>query len=244
MEAYKKIIEYLRSKSDKITIIDIGCARSAFINEFLIKYFERNLIKSIGIDPLQHEGSFNAEKNYTFYIKGCVDNIEKGCINKSKFYLNSIDQASSLLKINTKNFSSNLNDYENKFYYPQDIIERLNKIENIIEVNVYNLEDIIDKYLDKDEIIDFIKIDAEGKDLEIVKSIKSYLYKIKFIAVECSSHSQKDLAIFVNGSTINDCIEYFECNNFSIYDLTDYSTKEDNLTQMSDVVFINNNFIL
>ena len=62
MHAYKKAIETLKSKKIDITVIDIGCARGAFINEFLINYFKRENIRSIGIDPILHPYQFNAKR--------------------------------------------------------------------------------------------------------------------------------------------------------------------------------------
>jgi hypothetical protein len=244
MDAYKNAIIKIRSVQNKITIIDIGCARCSFINEFLIKYFDRSNIKCIGVDPLLHTNkqSWNASINYNYYIEGCVDNIPRGTITQSKLYVNSIDQASSLLRIKTDNMSSDLNDRDNKFFYPQDIIDRLSRIDKEIIVNVYNLCDIIDKCFDNNENIDFIKIDAEGKDVDITKSLKPYLHRIKYIGVECSSHINNNLRIFENGSTLQDAFSFFKENNFDIFEITDYSKKTDNLTQMSDIVFINNSF--
>ncbi len=40
----------------------------------------------------------------------------------------------------------------------------------------------------------------------------------------------------------NFATHFFKENNFDIFELTDYSNKPDNLTQMSDIVFINNNY--
>jgi len=91
------------------------------------------------------------------------------------------------------------------------------------------------------EIIDFIKIDAEGKDFDITKSLKPYFSRIKYIGVECSSHTNNNLSIFGNGSSSRDVLSFFKENNFDIFEITDYSIKSDNLTQMSDIIFINNN---
>jgi len=239
MHAYKKTIETIKQKQNSISVIDVGCARCSFINEFLINYFNKDAIKSIGIDPLQHNGIYNALYNYNIYIKGCVDNIPKGTIKQQTFYVNLIDQASSLLKIKTENFSSDMSKYNESYYYPQDIIDKLSIITNEIDVTVYNLNDIIDKHYNTDEIIDFIKIDAEGKDLDIVKSIVDNMYRIKYIAVECSSHKNENLEIFENGSNYKDVISFFTEHNFEIYDITDYSLEHNNYTQMTDIVFIN-----
>jgi hypothetical protein len=239
MDAFKSCIELLRTKQDNITVIDVGCARCSFINMFLINYFDKSKIKCIGIDPLRHKGIFDATKTYDFYVEGCVDNINKKTVEQKKFYVNSIDQASSLLKIKSENFSSDLTKRDFKFYYPQNIIDRLSIIKKEIIVNVYNLSDIIEKTLKSNEIIDFIKIDAEGKDLDIVKSIQNDFHRIKYIGLECSSHNNIDLEIFENGAKLQDVIEFFKKNNFEIFNIIDYSIKENNLTQMSDVVFKN-----
>ena len=143
------------------------------------------------------------------------------------------------MKIKPENFSSDLKERDHKFYYPQDIINRLRKIERVIIVNVYNLSDIIEKHFKNDEIIDFIKIDAEGKDVDIVKSIQNDLHRIKYIGLECSSHNNTDLEIFENGAKIGDAIKFFKKHNFEVFEITDYSIRDNNLTQMSDVVFKN-----
>jgi hypothetical protein len=240
MEAYISTIKKLASEQNTITAIDVGCARCAFLNEFLINHFSRDNIKILGIDPLQHNGIFDASAYYDFYVNGCVDNIPRNTIRSQEFYVNEIDQASSLLKIKTENFTSDINNSDNGFYYPQDIIDRLKNIVGVMTVNVYNINDIISATLGETEIIDFIKIDAEGKDMDIVKSLKENLHRIRYIGVECSSHKNKDLEIFENGSRLSDAVDFFKENGFEIFELTDYSTKSDNLTQMSDVVFVNN----
>lgn len=240
MNAYINAIKELKKNSNSITIIDIGCARCAFINEFLINYFDKKNIKSIGIDPLKHNGIYNAENYYNTYIQGCVDNIPIGTTIEKIFYINDDDQASSLLKINTQLFSSDLNSRDNYFYYPQSQIDRLNKPKKEIKVKVYNLCDIIDKYFESDTIIDFIKIDAEGKDCDIAISLKPYLHRIKYISLECSSHNNKNLRVFENGSNNIDAFSFFKENNFNIFEITDYSKDINNLAQVSDIVFKNN----
>lgn len=238
MEAYIKTIKYLTTENKSLNIVDIGCARSAFVNEFLVNYISKDKIKSLGVDPFDHSPQFNPRNHYNFYVQGCVDNIPQGEIKEELFYINEIDQASSLLKINSNLFSSDLND-KDKFYYPQDIINRLSRIIKKVKVKVYNLSDLIEKYFDENEVIDFIKIDAEGKDLDICKSLGKTLERIRFIGVECSSHENDNLRIFENGGSKKECIDFFESNNFEIFDCIDYVEREDNLTQMSDLVFKN-----
>ena len=239
MEAYKNAIINISNQKKKIIAIDIGCARCAFLNEFLINYFNKENIEILGIDPLRHSGQFDASNHYNYYIQGCVDNIPENTVQEQTFYVNEIDQASSLLKIKTDSFTSNINNLENGFYYPQETIDRLSKIVSTINVNVYNLNDLIRQTIGSEKMIDFIKIDAEGKDLDIAKSLKKHFHKIRYIALECSSHNNDTLEIFENGCKLTDVIQFFRENEFDIFEHTDHSLDPNNLTQMSDVVFIN-----
>ena len=243
MEAYLSTIQTIASEQKSITVIDVGCARCAFLNEFLIKYFSRDNIKILGIDPLQHNGIYDASIYYDFYVKGCVDNIPRNTTLTQNFYVNEIDQASSLLKIKHENFTSDINNYDNGFYFPQDIINRLKNIVGVLTVSVYNINDMIDNTLGDSVIIDFIKIDAEGKDMDIVKSLKDNFHRIKYIGVECASHKNNDLELFENGSKLTDAIDFFKENGFEIFELMDYSKEQDNRTQMTDVVFLNKLFL-
>ena len=140
---------------------------------------------------------------YSKFYHACVDNVEKPI--KVEFFKNSKDdQASSL-------FST--------------------EGENMGEIDVFNLNDII-----KDEIptetIHFIKIDAEGKDLHIVKSLKDdTLSRIVYIAIECTQTSPRFEEEFGKG----DCIDYFKSIGFDMH----YCHDTNNGTNISDVVFKN-----
>lgn len=58
------------------------------------------------------------------------------------------------------------------------------EIINIINVNVRRLDDILDQYLNENQQIDFMSIDVEGKDLEVLKSNNWKKYKPKYILAE------------------------------------------------------------
>ena len=122
---------------------------------------------------------------------------------------------------------------EDKVYYTEDIIKKLTTIVDTIDVKVLNLSDIIDDEVEG--IIHFVKIDAEGKDMDIVKSLKPNFHRIKYISIECTN----EIPRFEGEVNRKEFIEYFEENNFKVFDLIDYEFEDNNGTQMSDVVFIN-----
>lgn len=223
---YSAFVE-LKKQYKKINVIDVGAARASFLVE-LSKVFNLTDVFSIGIDPMDH----GVIDQYDIFYNICVDDIPTQTKEIKKFFVNSDDQTSSLNRLKVENLSS-VRD-ENKFYYPQHIIDKIKNIIKTIEVDVYNLNDIIKQDISND-IIHFVKIDAEGNDMNIVKSIQSSFYKIKFICIECTN----EIPRFESEANRKEFIEYFEENNFKVFDLIDYEFEDNNGTQMSDIVFVN-----
>lgn len=58
------------------------------------------------------------------------------------------------------------------------------KIKSIIEVNSMRLDSVFDRFLPKDKKIDFLDIDAEGYDMNVLKSNNWNKYRPKVILVE------------------------------------------------------------
>ena len=211
----------LKKHHNKINIVDIGAARAAFLFE-LSKVFELSNVFSVGIDPFNR----GISNQYSKFLNVCVDNIPRKTEETKTFYVNSIDQASSLCILTADNLSSEKK--EGKVYYTEDIIKKLTSIVDTIDVKVLNLSDIIDDEVEG--IIHFIKIDAEGKDIDIVN-----FYRIKYISIECTN----EIPRFEGEVNRKEFIEYFEKNNFKVFDLIDYEFEDNNGTQMSDIVFVN-----
>jgi len=52
------------------------------------------------------------------------------------------------------------------------------------EIETYTLEEILDRYLPKDQSIDFLSVDVEGLDFEVIRSINLEKYTPKVILAE------------------------------------------------------------
>jgi len=63
-------------------------------------------------------------------------------------------------------------------------VSREEDIISIQEISTLTLEYILDTYLPKDQEIDFLNIDVEGFDLNVLKSNNWKKYKPKVIAIE------------------------------------------------------------
>ena len=82
------------------------------------------------------------------------------------------------------------------------------------------------------EVIHFIKIDAEGKDLDIVESFSpETLKRIKYISMECKNGEPR----YEGDRDIDECIRYMESIGFDV----SFRWDSDNGSDLSDVVFIN-----
>ena len=140
---------------------------------------------------------------YSKFYNVCVDNVDVP--TKVEFFKNmGDDQASSLFSKDGKSLG---------------------------ERDVLNLNNIIKDDLPK-ETIHFIKIDAEGKDIHIAKSLKEdTLSRIVFIAIECVQSSPR----FEEEYTKGQCIDYFESIGFDMH----YCYDTNNGSGISDVVFKN-----
>ena len=200
----KKLCNY-----DKINVIDVGVARGSFIHELGAVFPEKN-IYSIGIDPHPMD---NAEDRYTLFIKACVDNIVG--VSTGEMYVHVDNQANSLC-INKNNAGT---------------ADEGGIIGDTTTVAILNLNDIIKEEF-PNEVIHFIKIDAEGKDLDIVESLsESVLKRIKYISMECKNGEPR----FDGDRNKLQCINHMESIGFEVC----YTYDAENGSGLSDVVFAN-----
>ena len=207
--ALKKLTSY-----ESVNVIDVGAARGSFMDELAGVFVGEELgdveIYSIGIDPFHRE----AEEKYDTFIRACVDNVESPI--EKDLYLHNDTQANSLcISVREDGSSSH----------------------NTEKVWVLNLNTIIDNnwwvFGDSGEkVIHFLKIDAEGKDLDIVESLsEENLKRIKYISLECKNGEPR----YDGDRDIDECIKYMKSIGFDV----SFRWDAHNNTQLSDVVFVN-----
>jgi len=205
--ALKKLASY-----GKVNVIDVGAARGSFIEELHAIFSGEGLtpqehIRSIGIDPFHAE----AINQYTSFILACVDNVKHE--EQRDLYIHDDTQANSLcIRIREDGSTSSTTK----------------------KVWVLNLNTMLESpnHLFFNEVIHFIKIDAEGKDLDIVESFSpETLKRIKYISMECKNGEPR----YEGDRDIDECIRYMESIGFDV----SFRWDSDNGSDLSDVVFIN-----
>ncbi|MFA6400829.1 MAG: FkbM family methyltransferase [Salinivirgaceae bacterium] len=105
----------------------------------------------------------------------------------------------------------------------------LKRVKQEILIDVYPLNEILNKYLPNNQQIDLINIDAEGYEFKILKSLDWNKYCPKVIIVEMEASSLLDV---IN----NDVSKFFFALNYEI------AAKTVLLKNLGSVIFVHNSF--
>tara|TARA_B110000977_G_scaffold131582_1_gene167659 strand:+ start:910 stop:3036 length:2127 start_codon:yes stop_codon:yes gene_type:complete len=123
---------------------------------------------------------------------------------------------------------------EGEFYnFCQENVESFDNLKEKINVETKRLDTFIDE--NKISEIEFIKIDTQGYDLNVVKSLGKYIDKIKKIQLESQIQT-----LYKNSPLKDEIISYMNNNNFELID-KDYGEISKNFEE--DLIFLNNKFI-
>ena len=184
----KKFINFLKKKSinEFNVFLDIGAHEGESIKLFS-KNFKINKIYSFEPSPISYEileKNIKNFKNNNSYTEIIAENIALGNSNENIFLKQIIESSSSTIRdlnVNSKYFKKKF------FFFKNSANQSLFK-----EIKVKQIQ--LSKYVDENKIenIDFIKIDTEGYELEVLKGAKEILYKAKYILFE---HHYDDMIV-------------------------------------------------
>jgi len=156
---------------------------------------------------------YRFSNTFKFYLKGWrginIDPLPGSMILFNKYRPNDIN-----IEVAINNFEEN-EQYYFMFAEPalntmnEDVaVSRMNsipedKIINKILVKSYKLETLLDKYLSAEAEIDFITIDVEGMDFDVIKSNNWNRYRPKYLIIESIRSTiiddlQSDVSIYLN----------------------------------------------
>jgi FkbM family methyltransferase len=205
--------------------LDIGLSYSAPQSQTWLSHEDSGLMV-FGFEPNPESVARITTKNQYPYYSNCLEHkyIDEGrfviqqCALSSvsepttmKFYVSSIDAGTSSL-------------------FPNDET-RLGKIKKVVDVPVYSLKMFFDGFpWDRFEYIDYVKIDAQGSDLNILKSAGSYLSeRVVYVTAEGDGYQYIGAA---------------ECNTQNIID---YMKSQDFIhiqhPKTTDPTFVNNKYL-
>jgi len=236
---FENVITYLHQWPDfKINIIDVGCHKAGFLHGF-----KRKLTKDsfwVGIDACD----YGIGGQYDVFVNKAVDNVAKDEIRQFNEYVES--GCNSLLPMNMEILTGDNSEYEKKWYIGKTA-EQLSVVKEqktvTRDVNVSSLHSIL-SFMPRftNEMIHFIKIDTQGNDINVVKSMKEFRDKTLFIQMECVSSHNKNIVLYKGQQIMEDDIKDMEEMGFMVYDFVDYGANR-TAGPEADVVFYNKKLV-
>ena len=203
----KKIINFLKkNKNYKFnTILDIGAHKGESIELFL-KHLTVNKIISFEASPLNYkilESNLHKLKKKFKKTEILIENLAAGKENNSLKINQLVESSSSTIKqINT-----NSNYFKKKFFFLKKNIG--GNLFHTVDIKMIKLEDyLIEKKMNN---IDFLKIDTEGYEYEILLGLKEKLKNVKLLMFE---HHYDNM--IKKNYTFNDMHELLISNNFKV----------------------------
>ena len=200
-----KLFSFLKKKNYKNfdVFFDVGAHVGESITLFS-KYFKIKKIYSFEASPLNFKNLLINKPSIQSKFKELEINIENYAIGHEKKKLmmkQLIDSSSSTIK----EINQNTKYFKKKFFF-LNFIGKENLIQNI-EINQIRLCD----YMDYNEIskIDFLKIDTEGYELNVLLGLGKYLQKTSLIMFE---HHYDDMII--KDYSFGDINDLLKKNNF------------------------------
>lgn len=193
-------------------IFDIG----ANVGEITKKFLDNKENMVYSFEPLKEQ--YNDLKNLeSVYPNLKVFNYAVSNEDGHKiFYSNEPHYTSSL-----KKFTSEKEDYGVELKEKNKLLVKVIKLSTFIKEN--NLQD---------SIIDYIKIDTQGSDYDVLCSIDEFLPNVRKIKLECFI-TPVSKSLYEDECKCHDIIEFMEKNNFKLDDRQNFMNK------WSDLIFIN-----
>lgn len=200
-------------------IIDVGANEGSFLRQYLDD--EKNMIFAFEPVPHLYEKLKSLELNHKNikvfnYAINNNDGIED-------FYINEPHYTSSL-----KPFTKYKDDWDEKVLLHQV---------NVINVKVYKLSTFLIENDLLGKVISFLKIDTQGSDLDVVKSLGNNIQNIKEIQLECFLTKNEE-SLYENEGKCDEILNFFESNNFTLK----HHLKEDE--KWSNLIFENKQFLI
>lgn len=203
------ITEKLQS-FDKIVAIDIGHHKGDWAESFANKIPKHKFLYVLGIDPIDHGSTWNNK-----FIQKAISTKE----GRRKFFTYSEPGCNSLSEMLL----------DNKFQRPKEIVK-----EGEVEVDCVTLESVLDE-LDFD-LIHFLKVDAQGNDLDCIKSAGPWLDKCLFVQMETCVSTKEHMLMYENQNTRKEDISYMKERGFNLIDEWDHSAVS---CPEADLIFFN-----
>ncbi len=232
--SYSDFFNKIHSNEIK-TIFELG-SRDLIDAIKLLNYFQNSKVYAFEcnhdclIECHKNLYNLNQDKKKRLFLIDKAVAIDNGKITFYSFDLQKYNNmgASSLLKIDFSRRNVNDPDYNRENPQKEIIVDGIR----------------LDTFIDENHIenIDLLCIDLQGYELNAIKSLGNYLYKVKYIITECSIEST-----YTNGSTFKELNDYLNNYNFKYISSNRFGKNFPNLSLKGfsefDALFINQSIL-
>jgi hypothetical protein len=159
---------------DSVVYVDVGAALGQVRDLFQRKAGLQKGVFSIGIDPIDVRDHWS----YNGYVVGAVSSGDEGF---AEFFRYSSSDCSSLKRMEPSSISHDPADIAQGKYFTPVVVERL---EETLRVPTFRLDTLIRQYGLANEVLHFVKIDAQGSDLNVFLSLGELTRNCLFLRIE------------------------------------------------------------
>lgn len=199
-------------------IFDIGASRGKFLESTLLRFQPKQIVC---FEPIPELYQF-LQKKFNKLNQVILFNQALGSSpGNSKLQINKHDEASSLLNIQNEGTTR----FVNRDLSPV----------KVIEVKVTTVDFIVN--LLKIKVIDLLKIDVQGYELEVLKGAKENLNSIKIIKLEISFYQ-----LYYNSPSFDEIHKFLEQNHFYLHHLGEFQKGNRGIILQADAIYLNKKF--
>ena len=208
-----------------VVFIDVGAGRGDVRHRLVAASLHKRLF-SVGIDPID----VRAHLLYAGYVQAAITDGPEGYAD---FYCYGSSDCSSLKRLNAAKVTHDPSQGGDRLYYSPAPIERL---EHTVTVPTFNLSTIVRQYGLADDVLHFLKIDAQGSDLDAFRSLGSLSERCLFVRTETVLAAKDGTVstLYDGQSSFAEDRAVFEEAGFRLFNVARFDT-----TPEADVTFVN-----
>lgn len=214
-------------RPDRAVFIDVGAARGDVLHSFARESGLVPPVFSIGIDPID----VRARHEYSAFVPTA---ISTGAEGSAPFFVQESSDCSSLKRIVPDRITYDPSQIDGVRYFAGDSIHRT------LEVRVVpccRLSTVIRDFALQDEVIHFLKIDAQGSDLDVFRSLDQFTAQCLFVQMETvysQTPNDVDRCLYEGQTTFVEDRAVLEAAGFRLLGVYPFR-----VTPEADVLFVN-----
>lgn len=231
---WKRAIQKLNASSEqKLNLIDIGCHKGWFMSETY--HIVTKPSYWIGIDACDYGVCQNM---YNQFYNLAISDVKEPTVMEFNEYPEETG-CNSLLKMNIDKITHNRDEYENKWYVERhiEIATRVRQVQVCSFYDLFKNHPVV-----SNGPLHFVKIDTQGNDINVAKSMGEFLKKTWFVQLECVTSKNPDIVMYAGQGLMEQNVSDMEKLGFGIYDYINYGANR-NAPPEADVVFYNKSFV-